>query len=188
MLISNLKDLRRVIAVLHSGGVIIFPTETLYGLVCDATNPAALLKIFKIKERPLGKSFPILVKDLAMLSDYAAVNPEQKKFIQRAKEPTNFVLKAKHLSPLLMQERTAAFRISKHPGIKKLFSVFDRPLVATSANLSKKLPLADPRKYQEVFGKQANLIDLVVFAGVNRKKNGSKIIDLTEKPYRVLRP
>lgn len=180
-------NFRNIISILNAGGIIIFPTETLYGLGCDATNAKALLKIYQIKNRPLGKSFPLLVKDFKMLGHYALFKNEQKKFMAATARPTNFVLKAKNLSPLVMQNRTAAFRISPHPWIKKLFKSFDRPLVATSLNISKKEPLADPRQYQEVFGKKAGLVDAVVFAGINRKKKGSRIIDLIKKPYQVLR-
>ena len=182
-----MTDAKKVIQILNAGGVAILPTETLYGLVCDATNPQALLKIYQIKNRPIGKAFPVLVKDLEMLSRYASFNPEQKKAILKAKRPTNFVLKARNLSPLLTQKKTAVFRIAKHPVLKKIFVRFDRPVVATSANLAGKEPINDPRKYQEVFGKNSALIDLAVFYGINRRRNPSAIVDLTKKPFRVLR-
>ncbi len=173
--------------ILNAGGVVIYPTETLYGLGCDATNPQALLKLYTIKNREIGKTFPILIRDFQMLADYAALSQEQKKVIQKTKKPTNFVLKAKNLSPLATLKHTAAFRISKGSFVKKLFKNFDKPLVATSANISKQDPIADPRNFQEAFGKNAELIDAVVYAGVNRKKKGSQIIDLTKKPYKIIR-
>ena len=71
----------QVVQILNAGGIIVFPTETLYGLGCDATNPSALLKIYKIKNRPLGKSFPLLVKNCKMLADYALMTDTQKKMI-----------------------------------------------------------------------------------------------------------
>jgi len=178
---------KEVIQILNGGGVIIFPTETLYGLGCDATNPTAILKIYGIKSRPIGKSFPLLVKDFKMLSEYAIFNQTQKKFIASVKKPTNFVLKAKNLSPLVMQKHTAAFRIAKNSWVKNLFRNFDRPIVATSANLSGQPPLSDSRKYKEVFGPKADLIDAAIFKGVNRRTKSSAIIDLTKKPYKVLR-
>ncbi len=177
----------QVTQVLNGGGVVIFPTETLYGLGCDVTNPQAILKLYKIKQRELGKVFPLLVKDFKMLAEYANFNAEQKKFMQKTKKPTNFILKAKNLSPLATQKHTAAFRISSGPFVKKLFKVFDKPIVATSANISKKDPLSDPRVYAETFGRDSDLIDAVVFNGVNKKKKGSRIIDLTQKPYKIIR-
>lgn len=181
------EDLKTVVKILNAGGVIIFPTETLYGLSCDVTNAQALLKIYQAKERPLGKAFPILVKDFKMMAEYAFFNDEQKKYMASVKRPTNFVLKAKNLSPLVMQNRTAAFRVSTNAWIKKLFKYFDRPIVATSANISGDEPLKDPRAYKEIFGKKAELVDAAVFAGINKKKKGSRIVDLTKKPYHVLR-
>lgn len=181
-------DFDKVAQVLNAGGVMIFPTETLYGLGCDATNPQALLKVYKIKQREFGKSFPILVRDFDMLSEYAIFNPEQKREMRSlAKKSTNFVLKAKNLSPLATKNHTAAFRVSSSPWVKKLFKRFDKPLVATSANITKQKPLSDSRNYTGIFGKRSELIDTVVFAGINRKKSGSRIIDLTKKPYKVLR-
>ncbi len=180
-------DIKKIIGILNAGGIVILPTETLYGLVCDAANPQALLKIYQIKGRPPGKSFPLLVKDFKMLAEYANFNQEQRKKILASKTPTNFVLKAKNLSPLAMQNRTAAFRLSTHPLIKKIFKYFYRPLVATSANLAGQEPLSDPRNYREVFGDKAKLIDEAVFVGINRKKKGSRIIDLTVRPFKILR-
>lgn len=181
------KKVNEVAQVLNAGGVVIFPTETIYGLGCDATNPQALLKIYALKKRQFGKVFPLLVKDFKMLAEYAIFNAEQKQFIGKTKQPTNFVLKAKNLSPLATKNHTAAFRIAKNAWVKKLFRHFDRPIVATSANVSGKEPLADPAKYTEVFGKDSGMIDAVVHSGVNKKKKGSKIVDLTSKPYKILR-
>ena len=178
---------QKIIQILNGGGVIIFPTETLYVLGCDATNPQALLKIYAIKNREFGKAFPILVKDFKMLSEYAILSAEQKKAISAAKKPTNFVLKAKNISPLATKNHTAAFRISSGSWVKKLFHFFDKPIVATSANLSGQKPLSDSRQYREVFGSKAELIDAAIFTGVNRKRSGSRIVDLTSRPYKVIR-
>ena len=176
-----------VTQVLNAGGVVIYPTETLYALGCDATNPQALLKLYSIKQRELGKVFPILVRDFKMLAEYAVFNAEQKKYMQKIKKPTNFVLKAKNLSPLTITKHTAAFRISSNPFVKKLFKTFDKPIIATSANVSKQDPIADPREYAQFFGKNSDLVDAVVFSGVNRKKKGSQIVDVTQKPYKIIR-
>lgn len=178
---------QEIAKILNGGGVVIFPTETLYGLGCDATNPQALLKVYQIKSRRIGKAFPILVKDFNMLSDYASFSPDQKRVMQKSKQPTTFILKARNLSPLAAVKHTGAFRLAKHRWIKELFRHFDRPIIATSANLSGKDPLRDPAKYREVFQKTAELIDAVIHAGINKKTKGSKIVDLTKKPYKIVR-
>lgn len=181
------KDPHFLAKVLHAGGVIIFPTDTVYGLGCDADNPQALLKIYQLKRREIGKSFPVLVKDFKMLAEYAVFNSEQRNLIAAARRPTTFILRAKNLSPLVMQRHTAAFRIPRAGWVKKLFRHFDKPIVATSANISRQEPLSDPRNYKAVFVKNTDLIDSVVFDGVNRKKQPSAIINLTKKPYKRLR-
>ncbi len=178
---------QEALKALNAGGVLIFPTETLYGLGCDATNPQSLLKIYAVKKRKFGNVFPILVKDFKMLADYASFNDEQKKTISKAKSPTTFVLKAKNLSPLATKNHTAAFRIAKHSWVKKIFKIFDKPLIATSANISGKDPLVDPKNYKEIFGNDSSIIDVVVDAGINKKKKASKIVDLTSKPYKIIR-
>ncbi|MDP3901499.1 MAG: L-threonylcarbamoyladenylate synthase [bacterium] len=180
-------SIKEVIKILNAGGVVIFPTETVYGLICDATNPAALLKIYQIKNRELGKSFPLLVKDFKMLADYAIFGVDQKKIMKSVKKPTNFILKAKNLSPLVMQKHTAAFRISTHSWVKRLFRDFDRPLVATSANLSGKKPISDPRDYLTAFGDRSKLIEAIVSNGINRKTRASAIIDITRKHHKIIR-
>ena len=178
---------QEVTKILNAGGVVIFPTETLYGLGCDATNPQALLKIYQIKNRQIGKAFPILVKDFNMLGEYATFSPEQKRVMSKSKKPTTFILKAKNLSPLAAMKHTGAFRLARHRWTKELFRHFDKPIVATSANVSGKDPLRDPSLYKEMFKKTAEMIDAVVHAGINRKTRGSKIIDLTKKPYKIVR-
>ncbi len=184
---KNSPKHQEVTQILNAGGVVIFPTETLYGLGCDATNPQALLKIYQIKGRAIGKAFPILVKDFNMLSEYAHFTPEQKKAMTKSKQPITFILKAKNLSPLAAMKHTGAFRIAKHRWIKELFRHFDKPIIATSANIAGKDPLRDPSQYKEMFKKAAEMIDAVIHAGINNKKKGSKIVDLTKKPYRVVR-
>lgn len=188
MVIEDKKiDIKKIISLLNAGGIIIFPTETVYGLGCDAANAQAILKIYQIKGRQLGKSFPLLIKDFQMMTEYAVFNKEQRAYMKKIKSPTSFVLKAKNLSPLIMQNHTAAFRISSHPFAKKLFRYFDRPLVATSANLVGQPPLKDPAKYQEIFGDRASLIDVAVSEGVNKRSKPSRIIDLIKKPYKIIR-
>ncbi len=184
---KNNQKQREIAKILNGGGVVIFPTETLYGLGCDATNPQALLKIYQIKSRQIGKAFPILVKDFNMLADYASFSPDQKRAMQKSKKPTTFILKAKNLSPLAAVKHTGAFRLAKHRWTKELFRHFDKPIVATSANLSGKNPLRDPAKYREMFQKAAEMIDAVIHAGINKKTKGSKIVDLTKKPYKIVR-
>lgn len=184
---KNTQKQREIAKILNGGGVVIFPTETLYGLGCDATNPHALLKIYQIKSRQIGKAFPILVKDFNMLADYAAFSPDQKRAMQRSKQPTTFILKAKNLSPLAAMKHTGAFRIAKNRWTKELFRHFDKPIIATSANPSGKEPLRDPAQYKEMFKKTAEMIDMVIHAGINKKKKGSKIVDLTKKPYKIVR-
>ncbi|MEK7590111.1 MAG: L-threonylcarbamoyladenylate synthase [Patescibacteria group bacterium] len=187
ILLANNSNAKKAAAIIKRGGLIIFPTETLYGLGCDATNSKTIKKIYLAKNRPKSKSFPILIRDFKMLSQYAFFDEQQQKIITSAKKPTNFILRAKNLPSSAMHKGTAAFRISSHPWIKNLFRYLTKPLIATSANISGKKPLSDSRQYKEAFEKKSKLITAVVFAGVNKKTKGSKIVDLTQTPFATIR-
>ncbi len=186
-LIKHMTESKKLLRTLKKGGVAIFPTETVYGLGCDATHLQALAQVYEIKNRPPGKAFPILVKDIEMLKKYAELDEDQHDKIFSAKEPTTFVLKARNLPRLAMENGTAAFRIASHPLMQDVLSRLNKPVVATSANDSDRPVLSDPRKYEDMFGAKAKLIHTVIFDGVNRKTKGSRIVDLTSRPYKILR-
>ena len=78
----NQKQLNLVIDYLKQGKVVLFPTDTVYGFLADATNKKAVKKIFKIKKRPLEKPLPLFVKDIKMAKVFAKIGPQQEKFLK----------------------------------------------------------------------------------------------------------
>lgn len=177
----------KVANILNKGGVIVYPTETLYGIGAAASNDNAVERIFEIKGRPHGKPIPLLIKNLEMLfriahsSDLASA---------MAKEywpgALTIILELKETLPELITCGTGkiALRISSHPFLQSLFNVISEPLTSTSANVSNGPNLSDPKELFETFNGK---VDLIVDSGKIPESRGSTIVDLTLDPPRVLR-
>jgi len=133
------SDLEQSLKVLHSGGVILYPTDTVWGLGCDATNAAAVEKIFDIKNRPSSKSLVILVADEKAILQYtAAVDLEVFNYLDQQIRPTTVIYNnAIGLADNVQAEDgSVAIRICKEEFCKHLIKRFRKPIVSTSANLS----------------------------------------------------
>lgn len=125
--------------VLKVGGVILYPTDTVWGLGCDATNAEAIEKIVSIKGRDSGKNLLILVKDEDMLKDYVEQIPEKAlQILKTATQPTTIIYpKAKNLPiHLLSGNESIGIRIPNHEFCQNLLSEYGKPIVSTSANIS----------------------------------------------------
>lgn len=133
------EDLRQALAVLRAGGIILYPTDTVWGLGCDATNPAAVEKIYKLKRRAESKSMLVLVADEA----------QAERFTEDAEEIA-FTLMTESVSPLTVifdkgfgladnltaDDGSIGIRMTREPFTKALCRTLRRPLVSTSANIS----------------------------------------------------
>ncbi|MBB6612084.1 threonylcarbamoyl-AMP synthase [Pontibacter sp. Tf4] len=121
------------------GNVILYPTDTVWGIGCDATDTKAVQKIFKIKERDEAKALIILVADEKMLAEYVEEVPETfLKLLKEQERPTTYIFpKAKNLPEhLIAEDGSVAIRIVKDEFCHRLIRQIDHPLVSTSANLS----------------------------------------------------
>ena len=129
----------KIIQTLQNGGLVVHPSDTVYGLLCDATNPEAVKKLFAFKARPASKPVSIFVSDLEMAKDYVVID---RKTGDRLKEflpgPYTVVLPSKHnvVKELESEKGTMGIRIPKYPAILELVRKFGKPITATSANLS----------------------------------------------------
>ena len=142
--LGSLKDAdyAALAAQVNRGGVLLYPTETTYGLGCRATNEKAIARIFELKQRPTERPFLVLVRDRKMLHDYVSEIPKAYEPLMKNfwPGPLTLVFPAK-MYRLPMHElapglSTLAIRVSSHPFCTKLFEHLDAPLVSTSANLS----------------------------------------------------
>ncbi len=173
--------------VLNEGGVIVYPTETLYGLGALASIGEAVERIFNIKGRPYGKPIPLLVKDKDMLlqiaEDNRLVDPLSEHFWPGR---LTLILKQTSTLPELITSGTGkiAIRISSDPFLQNLFDIIDEPLTSTSANLSGSQNLLDHRELFETFDGK---VDLIIDSGNIPASRGSTIIDLTLDPPQIVR-
>lgn len=185
------EDLEEVLAILEHGGVIIYPTETSYGLGCDATNDDAVARIFRIKGRPEAKGLPILLPTLEGASRYVEVPDVAKRLAELYwPGPLNIVLKNTVDTPVSLrcaEGDTQSVRVSSHPFAQALVRAFARPLVATSANVSGEDALYSLDGVEKMFEHQSDKPDAVVHAGTLPVVPASSIVEVVDDEVRVLR-
>lgn len=147
---------------LKKGSVILYPTDTVWGIGCDATNTSAINRIFDIKKRSSSKSFLILLDEPEKLSLYVEHIPIIAwDLIEQANRPTTFIYSGvKNLpSSLIAPDGTIAIRIVRNEFCKKLISLFGKPIVSTSANLSGE---PTPVRYQDISEELKSKMDYIV--------------------------
>lgn len=131
--------LSEAVEYLKKGGVVIYPTETAYALGCDATNQAAVDLVFKIKQRPLMLTLPLIMGNLKMVEEWAELNNYSRKLAEKYwPGPLTLVLPCRQnlAQGCVSADQTVAVRISSHQLARQLSEKLNRPIVSTSANLS----------------------------------------------------
>ena len=156
------NDIKRCIGVLNKGGLILYPTDTIWGIGCDATNEKAVEKIFSLKKRSDKRSMIILVADEKEIFNYAA-NPDKKifEYLSTTQKPTTVIYEhAKNIDGnLINSDGTIAIRIVNDDFCKMLINQFKKPIVSTSANISGE---AFPQNFNEIVAKIKNGVDYIV--------------------------
>jgi L-threonylcarbamoyladenylate synthase len=188
------KDYDDVIAeaveVLNSGGVVIYPTDTLYGLGVNALEPEAVEKIFAVKGRDFSKPLPVIVKNMVWADELVYISPRNQEILKKV-WPGKFtaVLPKKNIIPEMVNAgaSTLGVRIPDFVFIDKLLGKFGYPLTATSANISGEEPTNDIDRIVEIFSEREIKPDLVIDAGVLPPAEPSIIVDLTTDKPKVLR-
>jgi L-threonylcarbamoyladenylate synthase len=133
------KDIDNCLQVLHAGGVILYPTDTVWGLGCDATNAAAVEKIFSIKQRHGAKSMIVLLaEERDVLQFVAAPDLQLFDYLDTVVKPTTVIYEGiiGLADNVLAPDGSAGIRIVKEPFCKHLIKRFRKPIVSTSANTS----------------------------------------------------
>jgi L-threonylcarbamoyladenylate synthase len=185
------EDLKRAVEVLRQGGVILYPTDTVWGLGCDATNPDAVRRIFEIKKREDAKSMLILIENPNMLNSYIREVPEVAwQLIEVTDKPLTIIYPgAKNLAPnLIANDGSVGIRVTTEAFTEQLIQRFRRPVVSTSANLSGK---PTPRNFDEIEEEIKTAVDYVVqYRQDERSQNSpSSIIQLgIGGEIRIIRP
>lgn len=188
---ENAKIIDEIVDVLKRGGLVIMPTETLYGAMVDATNAAAVEKLSHYKNRPFGKPFSVAVSNQKMAGDYVELNDSArllyKKFLPG---PLTIISRGKHkvASGVESERGTLAIRIPNHKLVLETVSKFGKPITATSANASyKKRPYKISDILDNLSNRQKSLIDLIIDAGELPHNEPSTVIDTTYDDPVVLR-
>jgi len=194
---GNLEGIvRKAVKFIKKGKVLICPTDTVYGLVADATNKKAVEKLFKIKKRSKQKPVPVFVKDIGMAKKLALIDKKQEKFLVKAwPGKITVVLKRSRLRRGFggrgkiygINKKTIGLRIPKYKLINTLLEKVNRPLTGTSANLSCRPASVKMKEVLKQFKNQKYQPDLIFNAGNLPKSRPSKVIDLTGKKEKILR-
>ena len=156
------EELKKALDVLWNGGIILYPTDTIWGIGCDATNPDAVKKIYEIKEREDSKSMLVLINDASRIPSYVDEMPEIAwDLIELTEKPLTIIYpNSKNLaSNLLPPEKSIGIRVSSEAFTKKLIQRFKKPIVSTSANISGK---ASPSNFSEIEEIIKSRVDYVV--------------------------
>lgn len=130
---------RKEIEILKNGGVILYPTDTIWGIGCDATQKEAIQKVIDIKGRTSEKHFILLCKDVEMISQYVETIPQKAlDLIKETTSPLTIIYpKAKNLPiEMLSNDGTIGIRIPNHHYCQEILKELNRPLVSSSANIS----------------------------------------------------
>ena len=155
-------DLVKDVEVLRSGGIILYPTDTIWGIGCDATNPAAVRRIYEIKQRIDAKSMLVLMENPNLLNSYITEVPEIAwDLIDVADNPLTIIYPgAKNLAPnLLATDGSIGIRITTEPFTQQLIQRFRKPVVSTSANISGQ---KSPRNFNEINDEIKPMMDYIV--------------------------
>ena len=172
--------------ILLDGGVIIYPTDTIYGIGCDITNTDAIRRVLDIKGRDANKPMSFVCADLRHIKNYAHVSEKREKLLEKfLPGPYTFVLPASSQAPkeLLPEQKTVGLRIPDHKIPLSIVSALKKPLLSTSANFSGEQVLNNPKDLQQFMGDK---VDLIITDG-EIVAEPSSVISLVHKEPIVLR-
>ena len=159
------RKINLVVDLLRQGGVIAYPTDTIYGIGCDITNKKAIERVYQIKHRPKHKPFSFICSDLKNISHYAKVSNYAYKTMRRLLPgPYTFILEGSNQVPKMMltKRKTAGIRVPAHPICHSLINTLGNPVISTSAATPEGELFNEPWLIDDYFGKR---IDLVIDGG-----------------------
>jgi len=181
----ELRFINKAINILKEGGVIIYPTDTVYGIGCDIFNKQALDRVKEIKSNPDIKLLSFICPNLKDIAKYAKVSDYAYKTMKRLLPgPYTFILPAAKNVPkkLWSKRKTVGIRIPDHPVALKIVEGLGNPIVSTSTTTRKGELIIDPQEIKSVFNSQ---VDLMLASG-NLSGKPSSVIDLSgEEPVIV---
>lgn len=182
------RGLQEAIAVLQRGGLVVFPTETVYGLGADGLNPAAVRRLLAVKRRPPDRPLPLLIGEAALVYELAALVPPSAEALMEAfwPGPLTLVLWRNERVPAetVAGRPTVGLRFPAHPVAQALARGAGGPLAAPSANRSGQPAPATAAAAQAQLGAE---VEVYLEAGPSALGLASTVVDLTVEPARLLR-
>ncbi|MBD3299733.1 MAG: threonylcarbamoyl-AMP synthase [Candidatus Moranbacteria bacterium] len=192
---SNLKEVVEIsVRTLEEGGVFVYPTDTVYGIGCDALKTLSVKRIKKIKKRASKKPFSVIMRDLEMMDEYVYLSEKDKKIVAKFLPGRfTFVFKGRNKlsSEVVSEEGKVGVRIPDFRLTREISKNFERPYVSTSVNLSGEESLVVGIDIKLMYDKLKNKPDLMIDAGrlgrIGKPPKPSTVVDLSEKRPRILR-
>lgn len=175
------EQFKTIINYLQPGKVIVYPTDTIYGLGCLATDRKAISKIFRIKKRGKNKPLLILIDSFAMLKKYCLVSKKQLDYLHQIwPGPISVVLKSRGILPreLTGDLNSTAVRLPQNDFLIKILRKIKVPLISTSFNISGQGHLIKVDGIERYFN--TNQPDLIIDASISKRSKPSKILDLRD--------
>ncbi len=180
------RHVDRAVEVLRRDGVIVYPTDTIYGLGCDVTSKGAVERVRRIKGREANKPMSFVCSDLVQVSRYGHVSNFAHRILKRfLPGPYTFVLTATKETPRVFQskQKTVGIRIPDHPVPLALVEQLGNPVVSTSANESDEEVVTNPADLERIFGHR---VDLIMECGT-LPVLASSVISLVDDQIQILR-
>lgn len=182
----QLRYINKAVKVLNEGGIIIYPTDTVYGIGCDIFNKSALERIFSIKDDSGTKLLSFICADLKDIARYAKVSDYAYRTMKHLLPgPYTFILPAAKEVPkkLWSNRKTVGIRVPNNPICLSIVKELGNPIVSTSTTNRKGELLIDPYEIRRIFNSQ---VDLMLASG-NLKSNPSSVVDLSDDEPEVIR-
>ncbi|HEU65387.1 MAG TPA: threonylcarbamoyl-AMP synthase [Chloroflexi bacterium] len=181
------REVEEGVKILQKGGVIAFPTDTVYGLGADAFNSTAVERIYEIKNRPRHQQLPLLIADVELLTTLAHPVPEFAWFLAKLFWPGGLTLvlpKTDSVPAYLASDPTIAVRIPDHPVCLALIRYLGNPIIGTSANISGQPPVLTAEEVGQQLGDK---LDFVIDGGKCPGGKESTVVDVTRESPMILR-
>lgn len=177
-------------AALAAGKTIVYPTDTIYGLGCDALNEQAVENVIRIKGLSKQKHFSIMVRDASEIEKFAVLSDKNRQIVGRfLPGPFTFILPKKKSIPnsVTNGEKNVGIRVPENILTRSLLTVYPNPIITTAVNSIGEEPLSDPFKIVDYFQRRAPFPDLILDGGRIKDGKPSTVIDLSGQIPRIIR-
>lgn len=182
------NEIKKAVEILNKGGIVVFPTDTVYGVGCRIDNEKAVKKLFKIRKRPAAQAFPVLVSGIPQAKKYFLNCPREIENLMKKYWPgaLTIVYKCKNkIIPKLVRGGggTIGLRMPNHKIPLEIIKNVSVPLLGPSANFHK---YPTPKNFSELDPEFIKLVDFVI-KGEVKLGISSTVLDCTQKPYKIIR-